>query len=283
MQKLLEFLIGKRHWLLFIFCEVIAFSLLYRYNPYQRNVALSSANVVTGRMLSVSSSVSAYLNLREENRQLVDRNELLEEEIIHLKQQMEALWSHTLSYDGIMTDAAFNTYDFIAAEVVNNSVTRLLNYITINKGYRDGIRQDMGVVSTHGVVGIVSTVNDRYSVIIPLLNPKWRLRCKLLDSNYNGALAWDGRDARYANLEELPTHAEFHEGDTVVTSGYSAIFPPGIMVGTVTQSDASVSSGFYSIKVKLATDFHRLTTVRVIKNNYQQEQWTVEQEARRND
>jgi len=283
MQKLLEFLIGKRHWLLFIFCEIISFALLFRFNAYQRNVMLSSANVVTGQIMSASNAVSSFFNLRTENKQLFDRNRQLEMEILTLQHQLAAIQSSTLSYDGMATDSILSTYEFISAEVVNNSVTRLLNYITINKGFKDGIEPDMGVISTHGVVGIVYKVNSRFSVIIPLLNPKWGLSCKLFNSNYYGTLAWDGRDAQYANLEELPTHTEFREGDKVVTSGYSAIFPSGIMVGTVANSDISTNSGFYSIKIKLATDFRNLSNVWIVKNNLQNEQWTVEQEARKND
>ena len=283
MQKLLEFLIGKRHWLLFIVCEVISFALLYRYNDYQRNVFLTSANFVSGHILSVSSSVSSFLNLREENRTLFDRNEQLEVENLKLKQQLEMMKSYTLSYDGIMTDSVFHAYEYVAAEVVNNSVTHLLNYITINKGYKDGIKPDMGVVSIHGVVGIVTTVSDRFSVVLPLLHPKSRISCKLFVGDYFGTLIWDGRDVSHAHLEELPTHTTFRKGDKVVTSGHSAIFPSGIMVGTVVESNISSSSGFYSLKVELATDFRRLTTVRVIKNPFQKEQWDVEQEARKND
>ena len=268
---------------MFIFCEIIAFTLLYRYNAYQRNVMLSSANVVIGHIMSVSGSVSSFLNLGKENRQLFDRNKQLELEVLQLSHQLETMKSNTLSYDSMTTDSLLNVYEFISAGVVNNSVTRLLNYITINKGSKDGIEPDMGVISTHGVVGVVSTVNNRFSVVIPLLNPKWGLSCKLLNSNYFGTLAWDGRDAQYANLEELPTHTEFREGDKVVTSGFTGIFPAGIMVGMVANSDISASSGFYSLKVTLATDFRNLTTVWVVKNNLQKEQWDVEQEARKND
>ena len=268
---------------MFIVCEIISFTLLFRYNAYQRNVMLSSANVVTGHLMSVSSSVSSFLNLRSENKQLFERNKQLELENLYLQHQLEMMKPNTLSYDGIMTDSLFATYEYISAEVVNNSVTHLLNYITINKGSKDGIEPDMGVISINGVVGIVSRVNNRFSVIIPLVNPKWGLSCKLFNSNYFGTLMWDGRDTRYSTLEELPTHSEFHEGDTVVTSGFSAIFPPGIIVGKVAESDISVSSGFYSLKVKLATNFRNLTTVWVVKNNMQREQWTIEQEARKND
>ena len=268
---------------MFIVCEIISFTLLFRYNAYQRNVMLSSANVVTGHIMSVSSSVSSFFSLRTENKQLLDRNKQLELEIVSLQYQLEAVKADRLSYDGVMMDSLSTTYEYISAKVVDNSVTHLVNYITIDKGSRDGIEPDMGVISTYGVVGIVITVNARYSVVMPLLHPKSRVRGKLYHGDYFGTLSWDGRDAQYVNLEELPTHTEFREGDLVVTSGYSAIFPPGIMVGTVSTSDISASSGFYSLRVKLATDFRRLTTVRVIKNNLQKEQWAVEQEARRND
>jgi len=283
MQKLLEFLIGKRHWLLFIVCEIISLTLLYHNNAYQRNVMFSSANVVTGYIMSVSNSVFSFFNLREENRQLFERNKQLEMEILSHRIRMETIQIDSWLNDDILMDSLTQPYELISANVVNNSVIHLLNYITINKGSKDGIEPDMGVISTHGVVGIVRTVNERFSVIIPLLNPKWRLSCKLFNSNYYGTLVWDGRDARYANLEELPTHASFQAGDSVVTSGFTAIFPAGIMVGTVDKSDFSVSSGFYSIKVKLATNFHNLSSVWVVKNNLQKEQWAVEQEARKND
>lgn len=283
MQKLFEFLIGKRHWLLFILCEIISLTLVYHHHAYQRNIFLSSANVVSGSVLSVSSAVFSYLDLHNDNRTLLQQNEQLELEVLRLKMQLETAKADLLPYNSVMTDSVFNTYEYITAKVINKSVTRLANYITINKGYRDGIRPEMGVISTSGVVGKVITVHDRFSVIIPLLNPKWKLSCKLYDRNYDGLLVWDGRDSRYAYLEELPIQTEFYVGDLVVTSGFSAVFPPGIIVGTVVSSDNSGISGLYSLKVKLATDFRRLTTVRVVKNNYQNEQWKVEQEARIDD
>ncbi|MDR0796852.1 MAG: rod shape-determining protein MreC [Tannerella sp.] len=283
MQKLIEFLIGKRHWLLFILCEVISFTLLYRYNPYQQNVMLSSTNMVTGNIMSVSNSVFSYLNLRNENRILIEQNKQLELDILHLKLQLESVKTELMPYNPVMTDSMYSTYDYITAEVVNNSITGLLNYITVKKGTKEGIRPEMGVISAHGVVGKVYKVNDHFTVIIPLLNPKWKLSCKILNSNYSGLLVWNGRNTQYANLEELPTHTEFQVGDTVVTSGFSGVFPPGIIVGTIVDSDNSKTTGLYSLKVKLATDFSRLKTVRIVKNKYQNQQWEVEQEAGNNE
>ena len=283
MQKLLEFLIGKRHWFVFVFFEILSFILIFQNNAYQRNVYLNSANVFSGYLLSVSSSVISYTNLHKENRMLVEQNKQLELELLQLKLRSEAMKAALFSYDPVMTDSIYSIYDYITAEVVNRNSTHLLNYLTINKGYRDGIRPEMGVISANGVVGKVITVQDRYSVIIPLLNPKWKLSCKLYNSNYDGLLVWDGRNIQYSNLEELPTHTQFVKGDTVVTSGFSAVFPPGIIVGTVVESNRSGTTGLYSLKIKLSTDFQRLTYVRVVKNVFQSEQWEVEQEAKIND
>lgn len=274
MQKLLEFLIRKRHWFVFLICEVIAFTLLFRYNSYQQSVMLSSANSMVGHVFSVSNSVRSYLHLREENQVLFDRNGQLELELLKLQRKIELLESERLSYDSIMTDSIAYPYHYIQANVVNNGVTGLHNYITIDKGAVDGISPDMGVVSISGVVGFVSTVNDHFSVVLPLLNIKSNLSCKS-QRGFDGSLVWDGRDPLYSNLEQLASHAEFLNGDTILTSGYSAIFPPGIMVGQIADPQ--------SLKVKLATDFERLKMVRVVKFDYQRERREIEQEARKND
>ena len=283
MQKLLDFLIGKRHWFMFFFCEILSLLCVFNYNAYQRFFFLSSANIVNGKILSITSSVISFVNLQNENQTLSEQNKLLEMDNLHLKLQLEALKAELLPYDHVMTDSAFNTYEYITAEVVNKKVTGLVNTITINKGFKDGIRPEMGVISTQGVVGKITDVGERYSVIIPLLNPKWKLSCKLFDSNYDGLLVWDGKDSRYSTLEELPTHTQHNVGDIVVTSGFTAVFPPGIIVGTVVESNNSGTTGLYSLKIKLATDFQRLATVRVVKNTFQNEQWSVEQEAGKND
>ena len=153
--------------------------LLYRYNAYQRNIFLGSANTAIGYVASVSATVMSYIQLREENKLLNERNGLLELEILELEQQLETLTSEQLSYDEAFPDSLMRQYQYISARIVNSSVSRLSNYITINKGTKDGVRPDMGVVSTRGVVGIVSTVDEHFSVVIPLLNPKSKLSCKL--------------------------------------------------------------------------------------------------------
>ena len=283
MQKLLEFLIRKRHWFVFVLCEIISFTLLFRHNSYQQSVMLSSANVMVGHIFSISSSVRSYLDLQEDNKVLFERNGELELEILKLQRRLEQLESGMLSYDGVHTEPIDYPYRFTAANVVNNSVTGLNNYITIDKGRKDSIEVDMAVVSVNGVVGVVSTVGDHFSVVLPLLSVKSKLSCKIQNTGDDGSLVWDGRDPRYSNLEELALHAEFEAGDTIVTSGHSAIFPPGLVVGRVVEQDQPRDFNFYSLKIKLATDFEHLKNVRVVKYDYQRERLAVEREARRND
>lgn len=282
MHKLLDFLIRKRHWFLFVLLEVISLVLVFHSNAYLQNTMLSTANVVTANIVSVTSSVSSYLNLREQNKELLERNVTLEMELLRLREQVESMTADTITFKGFVLDSERKfPYDFIRAKVINNSVSYASNYITLNKGRKDGVEPDMGVISERGVVGVVSKVSDYYSVVIPLLNSKSHLSCKVLGSNSFGPMSWNGRNTRYTNLDELPRHVEFQVGDTIITSGYSSFFPEGIMVGTVASFEKQRDDNFYSLRVELSTDFHRLNNVMVIKNYYQKEQMQIEKEAMR--
>ena len=285
MRKLLEFLVRKSHWFLFVALLAVSLTLIYRNNAYQRNVLFSSANVVAGSVSSVSGEVTSYLHLREINKELLERNGQREAQMLDLQDRLDAYMADTMLFKGFAADSITPEfpYSFVVAQVVNNSVSHLSNYITIDKGRLDGVMPDMGVVSERGVVGIVSTVSDHFAVIIPLLNPKMRLSCKVLGSSYFGSLSWNGRDTQYATLEELPRHVEFQRGDTIVTSGYSAVFPAGLIVGIVEEYAKQHDDNFYALQVRLAADFHALNHVRIIKNFLQQEQLDVEREARKND
>lgn len=285
MRKLLDFLIRKRHWWLFFFLEVVAFTLIVQNNAYQRNVVISSANVVTGHIASISGAVTAYLNLHDTNRELLERNGELEMKVLELEQRLGKLATDSVSFKGYVPDSTVIAfpYTFITAKVVYNSVAHLSNYITIDKGRKEGVAVDMGVVSERGIVGVVSVVHDHFAVVLPALNPKFRLSGKVLGSDYFGSIHWNGRSTRYINLEELPRHVEFQLGDTIVTSGYSSFFPERIMIGTVHKYERQHNDNFNSLEVELATDFHSLSNVRVIRNFNQAEQRQIEQEATRHD
>ena len=285
MRKLLDFLYRKRHWFVFILFEIISFALIYRNNSYQRSVLLSSANVVVANVSSVSGEVLQYMNLVEKNKALLDKNGQLEMELLHLQDQFQLMQAELDTFSGFVPDSLTTSFPYksVTATIVNKSVSHAANTLTIDKGRLDGIAPDMGVVSSDGVVGVVSTVSDHFAVVLPLLNPKFRLSCKVLGSSYFGSMQWDGRDVAYANVDELPLHVKFETGDTIVTSGYSALFPAGLIVGQVVDSEKQQDDAFYSIRVKLATSFTSLSQVRVIVNYFQKEQIEIEKEALQHD
>ncbi len=257
--------------------------LIFRDNAYQRNALISSANVVTGGIFSLSGAVTSYLNLQNTNRELLERNGELEMQLLQLQQQLEQVMADTIAFNGYVDSTGVFPYSTIIAKVVNNSVARVSNYITINKGRLDGVAPDMGVVSERGVVGIVSTVMDHYSVVIPPINPKFMLSGKVLGSNYFGSIHWNGRSPRFVSLNELARHVEFQPGDTIITSGFSRAFPERIIIGTVHKYERQHDDNFNSLEVELATDFQALNYVRVIRNNNPDEQQQIEQEAKRHD
>ena len=176
-----------------------------------------------------------------------------------------------------MKEEALAGYDLYKAKVINNSLIHADNYITINKGEDDGIRCEMGVVDGNGVVGIVYLTSPNYSVVIPVLNSKSSISCKIKRSDYFGFLKWEGGSSEYAVVKDMPRHSLFSLGDTIVTSGHSAVFPGGIPVGTVEDIADSYDGLSYVLKVKLFTDFGRLNDVRVIVKKGQREQLELEQ------
>lgn len=169
--------------------------------------------------------------------------------------------------DTLIIDSGVPHFEFIVAHVINNSVAHPYNYITINKGSKDGVKPELGVVDRNGVVGIVSNVGPNSARVISLLNPHFRLSCKLKRTDYFGSLVWDGVNPDEAMLEELPRHTVFAAGDTIVTSGYSAVFPPGLPVGIVIDDDTDHNQNFFTLRVKLLTDFTTLSNVQVVVNN----------------
>lgn len=282
MRKLISFLINHSPIFVYAFYLVICFVLLFKFNPYQQSVFFSSANEMAGRFYVMTSGITGYFGLREINRDLQKQNGNLEMELIRLRDEVSRLSGDTLLIR-TSADSVLSRYDFQIAQVINNSVFRTHNYITLNKGRKDGIHSEMGVIDQNGIVGIVNVVSDHYAVAISLLNPKLRLSCKVKGSNYFGSLVWDGKDPRFAVLEELPRHVKFVKGDTIVTSGYSSVFPEGLMVGTVDGFSKQRNDNFYALTVKLSTDFFRLNDVRILDDRGQKERRILEMEAKKDE
>lgn len=282
MRKLISFLINHSPIFVYAFYLVICFVLLFKFNPYQQSVFFSSANEMAGRFYIMTSGITGYFGLQEINRDLQKQNGNLEMELIRLRDEVSRLSGDSLLVR-TSADSSLSRYDFQIAQVINNSVFKTHNYITLNNGRKDGFIQEMGVIDQNGIVGIVNVVSDHYAVAISLLNPKLRLSCKVKGSNYFGSLVWDGKDPRFAVLEELPRHVKFVRGDTIVTSGYSSVFPEGLMVGTVDGFSKQRNDNFYALTVKLSTDFFRLNDVRILDDKGQKERRILEMEAKRDE
>ncbi len=275
MRNLINFLLKYNYWFLFVILEVASFVLLFRFNNYQQSVYFTSANTVVGAGYEVSGGISSYFHLKSVNEDLLDRNMLLEEQINNLEKALKERQLDSIAVNSIRKMPQ-KDYQLFKARVIKNSLNLADNYITLDKGSSSGIHSEMGVVDGNGIVGIVYETSPSYSVVISVLNSKSNISCKIVGSDYFGYLKWEHGDSRYAYLKDLPRHAEFNLGDTVVTSGFSTVFPEGIMVGTVDDMSDSHDGLSYLLKIKLATDFGKLSDVRVIARNGQQEQKELE-------
>ena len=278
MRNLINFLIQYSVLILFLILEVISFAFVVNNRDYQKTVFLSSSNTVVSSLYQVSNSVVEFFKLSAANDNLSEENTVLKNEIISLKNQLSTL--KPIQKDSVNFHIPPEMeYEFISAKVINNSTNKIQNYITLNKGFKDGIKVDMGVVSDEGVVGIVKVVSEKFSVVVSVLNERLKVNCKFKKSNYSGPLEWNGYDFRYANLKDIARHVEFSLGDSLITSGFTNSFPEGIPVGTVDNYKIEESDAYYNIKVKLAVNFRTLSHVKVINYKNYLEQQTIEKVA----
>ncbi|MDE7097245.1 MAG: rod shape-determining protein MreC, partial [Muribaculaceae bacterium] len=212
---------------------------------------------------STTSDISNYFNLVAVNQSLQESNARLENEVLNLRQQLS-------QYNVMAQDSSYQDlnkrFDYIGASVINNSTRHPRNHFTIDRGAADGIETGMGVVDQSGVVGIIDVTGKRTARVISLLNQNQHFSVKVKGTPYVGSLAWRGDDPTVAYMEEVPRHAKFHIGDTIVTSGYSTTFPEGIDIGTVMGKIKTSDDTFLVLKIHLASDFKTLGTVRVIKD-----------------
>lgn len=272
MHNLTEFLAKHNHWFVFLVLEVVSMVLLFRYNSYQGSVWFSSANAVTGKVYEWNSAVESYFSLSGVNSQLTQRNAFLEQQVRMLDDSIARLTrSQEAAVTRLSSMVPFQGCRLIPAKVVANMVNRYDNLITIDKGYSDGVKRDMGVVCGMGVVGIVYLVSEHYSIVIPALNSHSNISCTIQRRGYFGYLRWRGGSSQLAYLEDVPRHAHFKLGDNVVTSGYSSVFPPGVMVGKVLHVFNSADGLSYRVQVKLSTDFARLRDVCLVDDSALQE------------
>jgi len=270
MENLIRFFIKNSPFFAWLFLTIISIVLLFQSNPYHRSVWFGSANAVTGSVYDIQSNVTGYFGLREINEDLLKRTGILEAENLRLRQLVQSYEDQ----EAYAKESAQEQYQYMIAHVVDNSIVRTENYITLDKGALDGVHQDLGVADQNGVIGIVAKVSDHYSLVLSVLNPKLRLSVKIKNSEAMGSLVWDAKDYRYANFEDLPRNVDFEVGDTIVTTGYTSTFPENVPVGRIADCDDRGGS-FLTLKVELFADFNRLNDVHVIFDDMQAERDTL--------
>lgn len=274
MHNLIEFLQKHHHWFLFLLLEVISLVLLFQFNSYQGSVWFTSANYVTGKVYETDAAVRQFFSLTHVNDELTMRNVYLEKQVEQLSERLKNATGDSTAASAEQKKVLAH-FRVIAAHVISNSIDKQDNLITIDKGSAEGIRPDMGVVSGNGIVGIVYQVSDHYSIVIPVLSSHSNISCKINKRGYFGHLTWDGRSSRYAYVDGIPRHARFRLYDKIVTSGYSSVFPAGLLVGKILHVYNSPDGLSYRLKVQLATDFGNLRNVCVIDDETIRERLNV--------
>lgn len=278
MNNLLNFFVKHSAWFVFMVYMILSLVLLFRDNPYQQSVYLTSANSVTATTYEALSAVTGYFHLKDINDDLQERNALLEMEVVSLRDRVKDL-QMLLSDSAINQLPVMQHFDFVMARVISNSLAQPHNYITINRGYNQGVKPQMGVVDQNGVVGVVNVVGPNSARVISLLNTDLMISCRLKNQDAFGPLSWDGHSPQFAVLREIPKHIPYQVGDTVLTSGFSDMFPEGLIVGTVVGKAQVEDDSFASLKVKLTTNFSQLSAVRVITNSMSEELRQLERDS----
>ena len=271
MRNLFLFLWKYNFFIFFLLIETFCGYIIVQNNNYKRATFINSANSFAAKTNTLVSSVTDYINLRATNDALSRENASLKTLLPDVFYVDSAL-KQTAS-DSILRQQ----YTFLTAKVINNSTNRRNNYLTLNKGSKHGIRQEMGVICSDGIVGIVKDVSEHYSSVISFLHKDSRISARLKNSGYIGSMVWNGFDDTHGTLNDIAKHVKVSKGDTIVTSSFSAIFPEGVMIGTVEGISASNGNNFQDIDVKLSTPFGKLSYVYVVNNLFKEEQKALEE------
>lgn len=257
MQQIVNFILKNKAFLFFLLLFGIAIGLTIQSHNYHKSKFINSANSITGGVYNTSNSVTSYFGLKEENEKLQKENTYLKSLLYNQQNPTNTFVDTTLFQ---------KKYKFTSAKIIKNSYNLQNNYLTINKGVNDSIKQDLGVVSTHGIIGIVDNTNSSYATVISILNTTNKISGQLKNSNHFGTLSWNGQSPNYIQLTDIQKNAVVSKGDTIITSGRSAIFPKGILVGAIEDYQLDATKNYFEINIKLFNDMTNLEHVNIIEN-----------------
>lgn len=277
MRGLFLFIYRNHVIFLFLLLEVLSFVLIVQNNRYQNSGFFNSSNKIVGEIYSATSEITDYLDLKKINKDLNAQNADL------MNKLSSNLMYYSTKIDTLTDTIAQTKYINIQAKIINNSIIKRNNYITLDQGSLAGIEPDMAVIGPNGVVGIVKAVSPHFSTVISLLNKNSSISVKLKKNNYFGFVIWEGGDYTTATLTDMPVHAGIEIGDTLITSGQSVVFSEGVPVAKVKEFEIKPGDNFYTAKVELFTNFGNISYVYVLKNLYKAEQIELETKTKEND
>src|SRR5690606_18391739 len=259
MQQIIFFFIRNKNFLLFAVLFTISVALTIQTHNYHNDKFISSSNFFTGGVYTFRNNITLYFNLSKENEKLLQENLMLRKRLDQFKE--------VVVFEKLDSTVLPNKYEYFTARIINNNYSKTKNQLTLDKGSKDSIKIDLGVISSRGIVGIVSDVSENYSTVQSILNTKSRINAKHKNSSHFGSLKWDTKDPNVAQLVDIPRLAELKKGDTIVTGGRSTIFPEGLLIGTVKDFHLDEDDNYYHVNVQLFNDMTSLENVYLIENN----------------
>lgn len=260
MRNLIHFFIKYTFFFLFLLLEVFAFFLIVSNNSYQRSAFISSSNGFTSSILSAVSNATSYIGLKNENQQLAKENAILRSKLVESN-----LWSER-NFKSHSDTIRHQFYTYKEAQIISNSFQNRNNFLILDKGSIDGIETEMGVISSNGIVGIVNDVSDHFCSVISILHKKSAIDVKITSNGYTGTTYWNGDKYTMGELKNIPSHTILSKGDTIVTSGNSAIFPPEIQVGYIKEYNLRKGQNFFDIEFEYSVDYNKIHNVYIIHN-----------------
>jgi rod shape-determining protein MreC len=272
MRSLLNFLIRHSSLFLFLFLEGIALIMLSSSHSYHNSIATNIFGGITARLSTTVENTKSFTRLRQVNRQLAYENAML-------RQKLEGTQKVSPANEITVNDTINRLYySYITAKVVNNSVNKQKNFFTLDRGLTSGVSNGMAVITPDGIAGVIVRSSQNYSIAMSVLNLDFKQSVKLAKSDYFGSMSWNGKNHMYVEVSEIPHHVAVAEGDTIITTGFSALFPEALMVGTVV-GEPVMGGDFLTLKVKLSTDLKKMTYVYIIKSHYKSERMGLEAEV----